>query len=485
MSHLWYHIPIMLMGGIIIRKVELNMNEQNKYDIIKKLVDTNGNKQRAALTLGITTRHLNRLIKGYKEHGKDFFVHGNRGRKPINTISDEIRSTVIDLYRNKYFDANFAHFTELLSEFENILLSESAVASILESAHIYSPRMTRSKKKRIREEFKNKQALSSSKQEKQTIQANLVALEDAHSRRPKCAYFGELQQMDASPHLWFGNTVTSLHIAVDDATGTITGAYFDSEETLNGYYHVFHQILTTYGIPYKFFTDRRTVFTYKQKNAPSTDEDTYTQFAYACKQLGVELESSSVPQAKGRVERMFQTLQSRLPIEMRLAGVTSLSEANEFLTSYLQKFNEKFALPLHCIKSVFEEQPSEEKINLTLAVLTVRTVDCGHCLRFQNKYYRMLNANGHQVHYTRGTKTMLIQAFDKRLYCCVNDDAVYALDEVPEHEAKSKNIDHDYQKAIPKKQYIPPMNHPWRKASFQAFVKKQKHHHSDLLKESA
>ena len=302
MSQLWYDTPITLMGGIIIRKVELNMNEQNKYDVVKTLVDHNGNKQRAALKLGITVRHLNRLINGYKKYGKEFFVHGNRGRKPANTISNNVRVSVIDLYRTKYFAANFAHFTELLCNHENISLSASAVASILESADIYSPRITRSKKKRIREELKQKQNLSSSQKEIRQIQANLVALEDAHSRRPKCAYFGELQQMDASPHLWFGNIVTSLHIAVDDATGRITGAYFDKEETLNGYYHVFHQILTTYGIPYKFFTDKRTVFTYKQKNAPSTDEDTYTQFAYACKQLGVELESSSVPQAKGRVE---------------------------------------------------------------------------------------------------------------------------------------------------------------------------------------
>lgn len=479
MSRMWYYTPIILMGGIIIRKVELNMNEQNKYDVVKKLVDTNGNKQRAALKLGITTRHLNRLIKGYKEHGKEFFVHGNRGRKPANTISDDVRGTVNDLYRSKYFDANFAHFTELLRDFENITLSESAVVSILESAGIYSPRMTRSRKKRIKEDLKQKQLTSSSKKEILQIQANLVAIEDAHSRRPKCAYFGELQQMDASPYLWFGDIVTSLHIAVDDATGTITGAYFDKEETLNGYYHVFHQILTTYGIPYKFFTDRRTVFTYRQKNSPSTDEDTYTQFAYACKQLGVDLESSSVPQAKGRVERMFQTLQSRLPIEMRLAGVTTISEANEFLTSYLQKFNERFALPLDNIKSVFEEQPSDEEINLTLAVLTERTVDCGHCLRFNNKYYRMLDSNGHQVHYTKGTKVMLIKAYDNNLYCCVNDKDVYVLNEVPEHEAKSKDIDFDYQKPEPKKQYIPSMSHPWKKASFDAFIRKQKHHKTD------
>ncbi len=106
-----------------------------------------------------------------------------------------------------------------------------------------------------------------------------------------------------------------LHLAIDDATGRITGAWFVVQETLDAYYHVFHQILTSYGIPYKFLTDCRTVLIYKCKNSPSLDEDTYTQFAYACKQLGVELESSSVPQRKGRVERLDQTLQSRLPIE--------------------------------------------------------------------------------------------------------------------------------------------------------------------------
>ena len=116
--------------------------------------------------------------------------------------------------------------------------------------------------------------------------------------------------MDATPYEWVPGQIWHLHLAIDDSTGRITGGWFDTQETLNAYYHVFHQILTIYGIPYKFITDRRTVFTYKKKNSPSIDEDTYTQFAYACKQLGVELEASSIPQAKGRVERLNQTLQS-------------------------------------------------------------------------------------------------------------------------------------------------------------------------------
>ena len=248
---------------------------------------------------------------------------------------------------------------------------------------------------------------------------------------------------------------------------------------------MFYQILTTYGIPYKFFTDRRTVFTYKKKNSPSIDEDTYTQFAYACKQLGVELESSSIPQAKGRVERLNQTLQSRLPIELRLAGITTIDAANEFLNSYIKEFNEKFSLPINGIKSVFVEQPENEKINLILAVLCERTVDSGHCLRHSNKYYRMLDENGIQVHYRKGTKTMFIIAYDGSRYCCVNDKDIYVLEEIPEHEAKSKNLDVDYSSPKPRKRYIPPMNHPWRLQHFGKFVKQQIHHWNDNEIQSA
>ena len=456
------------------------MDEQKKYEVIKALADhPNGNKDRAALTLGCTKRHINRMLAGYRREGKAFFVHGNRGRKPATTIPEETRNTVVDLYRNKYYQANFRHYTELLEERENIRISPSSVAKILEAESILSPRVTKARKKRIKKELLIKKENASSKKEADAIQANLVAVEDAHSRRPRCAYFGEMQQMDASPYEWVPGQTWHLHLAIDDATGTVTGAWFDTQETLSGYYHVFHQILTNYGIPYQFFTDRRTIFTYKQKNSPSLDEDTYTQFAYACKQLGVLLESSSVPQAKGRVERLNQTLQSRLPVELRLAGITTIEGANEFLHSYIKKFNAKFSLPIHHTKSVFVEQPSDETINLILAVLNERTVDCGHCIRFQNQHYRMLDNRGLQVHYRNGTNTMVIQAFDGSLYCCVNDKEIYALEKVPERYPSSKNLDAEQPTQKPKKKYIPPMNHPWRRSAFRKFVQNQPHRLED------
>lgn len=453
------------------------MDEQKKFEMIKSLADhENPNKLRAAVTLGCSVRHINRMLNGYRIHGKEFFVHGNKGRKPANTIDDSIRCLIVDLYRTKYYDANFEHFTELLAKFENIHVSASAVRSILEAQYILSPKVTKAKKKRFKEKLKADQSAAKSQKEKDRIQSNIVAVEDAHSRRPRAAYVGELIQMDASPFEFVPGQIWHLHVAVDDASGTVTGAYFDSQETLNGYYHVLYQILLNHGIPYKFFTDCRTVFTYTKNKDKSLEKDTYTQFAYACKQLGIELESSSVPQAKGRVERLNQTLQSRLPVELRLAGVSTIDAANEFLNTYLKEFNEKFALPINGIKSVFVEQPNNEKINLILAVLCERTVDSGHCLSNNKKYYRMLNSRGVQVNYRKGTKVMFIKAFDGNFFCCVNDKDIYALEEIPKHAPKSKDLDPDYVPHAKKKQYIPPMNHPWRRQAFNMFVKKQKHH---------
>ena len=459
------------------------MDELKKYEVIKGLADhPQPNKERAALTLGCTIRHINRMLAGYKTYGKVYFVHGNKG---ANTIQNDVKITIIDLYRSKYYDANFTHFTELLDRHEGISLSVSSVSKILESEYILSPKVTRAKHKRIIKHLKDLKKAAKTQTEADAIQTNLVAAQDAHTRRPRAPYFGELLQMDATSYEWIPGSIWHLHLAIDDATGRIVGAWFDTQETLNGYYHVFQQILTDYGIPYKFFTDRRTVFTYKKKNSPSLDEDTYTQFAYACHQLGVELESSSIPQAKGRVERFNQTLQSRLPIELRLAGITTIEAANEFLNLQVKEFNAKFSLPFNTIKSVFEEQPSNEKINLTLATLCERTVDTGHCLRHSNSYYKMLDKNGLQVHYRKGTRTMFIQAFDGKKYCCVNDADIYALEAIPEHEAKSKNLDLDYKEPKPKKKYIPPMNHPWRKSIFHKFVQKQEHHWDDEEKASA
>lgn len=450
------------------KRIDLRMNEQLKYDIIKSLVDHDGNKKAAALKLGCTTRHINRLIKKYKEQGKDAFIHGNRGRKPVHSFTEAQKQELISLYNNKYYDATFTYACELFAKNDGIFISPSAFTKIMYDYFIPSPRTTKPVRKRLAKALRNKQKTAVTKKKREELQTAIVTVETPHSRRPRCAYFGEMLQMDASVHPWFGNRKTNLHIAIDDSTGNILGAFFDEQESLNGYYNVFHQILTTYGIPAMFYTDRRTVFEYRKKAIDQPESDTYTQFSYACKQLGVEIKTTGVAQSKGRVERAFQTLQQRLPIALRLAGITTIEEANIFLNSYIKEYNAKFALPVNHNKSVFEKQPALETINQTLAVLAERSVDCGHCIKFKNQYYKTINDRGVQVHYHKGTKGLVIQTFDKRLLFSVNDK-VYELEMIPLHETISRDFDIKPMKEKPKKRNIPSTKHPWKITTFLKF----------------
>mgnify|MGYP001035875080 CR=1 FL=1 len=456
------------------RKVVLTMTEQQKYKTIKKLVETNGNKNRAAIELGCSRRHVNRLVKGYKEQGKAFFSHGNRGRKPVNAISEEVKDKILTLYDNKYHGANFTHYAEMLRESEGIVVSKSFLRELFLKEGIPSPMAMRKTRRRLREELERAKEKVKSKGEQDHLQELIVGLGENHPRRPRCAHFGEMIQMDASVYTWFADVKAYLHLAVDDSTGSIVGAYFAPEETLAGYYNVLYKILVTHGIPYLFYTDRRTVFEYRRKGAPLLEKDTFTQFSYACKQLGIEIKTTSIPEAKGRVERMFRTLKSRLPVLLRLAGVTTLEQANEFLDPYVKEYNDQFALPINHSKSVFEKQPDAEKINLTLAVITKRKIDGGHSIKFKNKYFLPVKDNGSHVYYRKGTVALVVEAFDGNLYTVIND-IVLALEEIPMHEMVSRNFGLPTSAPIPKKRYIPPMTHPWKAKEFNKHVKGQRH----------
>ena len=458
------------------RKVELRMNEQNKYEIIKKLVETNGNKKRAATRLGCTVRTINRLIIKYKEQGQKSFVHGNRGRLPASAVPLDIKNRIISLYINDFSDANFTHFCEIVESDFGIKISDTTLNNWMRAEDVLSPKARRKTKKALKKKLKERMNDTASEKVRNEIKEsiNILDEQDAHPRRPRSKYAGEMIQMDASSFHWIEGEVWHLHVAIDDADGKVVGAYFDHQETLKGYYEVLYQILINHGIPAMFYTDRRTVFEYKKKNETAVEKDTFTQFGYACKQLGIDIRTSSVAQAKGRVERMFGTLQSRLPVELRLANASSIDEANEFLNSYIKKFNRQFALPIDNIKSVFETQPDNEKINLTLSVLSSRTIDSGSCLKYQNKYYIPVNGDGIAVHHRKGTKSMVIKSFSGELYSCIGEQ-VYALELLPCHRPSSKAFDYVKTPAMPKKKYIPPMSHPWKRESFEKYLKKQSH----------
>ena len=445
------------------RKVELRMNEQEKYKVIKELVEHNGNKNRASKKLGISRRQIDRLIIKYKEKGKSSFIHGNRGHIPSKALDESISENIILLYKNKYYDFNFNHFKSFLETKENIFVSYKFIYNVLTKEGILSPKA----KKRTKREFAKQKLLKEKKIDLamndeliNAIISHEINLEDSHPRGEKQKYFEEIIEQDGSIHLWFGEKKTCLHLAIDKATSTVVGAWFDYQETLNGYYHVLYQILTKYGIPYKFFTDNRTVFNYISLNPDkrTSDKDVLTQYGYACKQLGIDLETSSVSQAKGLIERTNGTFQGRLVQELRFNNITTIEEANKYLDEvFVTNFNKEFALDYKKFPTVFESSPSDEKINYTLAILTPRKIDNGNSIKYQNKYYQPYLDNKLKCFMPK-TECLVIKAFNGELLITI-DEQILELKELNRNERFSKEFN-EKDEVKERTKYIPPMTHP-------------------------
>ena len=462
------------------RKVELRMNEQKKYDVIKELVDHNGSKKRAMKKLDLSERQINRLIITYKEKGKSGFVHGNRSRKPVSTLDKSISENIILLYRNKYQDFNFSHFKEYLEEEENIKVSYKFIYNTLTNEGILSPKARKKTKRTFVKQklLKEKKIdLTISEEKINTIVNHEIDLEDSHPRLEKPKYFGEIIEQDGSIHLWFGEKKSCLHLAIDKATSTIVGAWFDYQETLNGYYHVLYQILTNYGIPYKFFTDNRTVFNYMSLNPDkrTSEKDVLTQYGYACKQLGIDLKTTSVSQAKGLIERTNGTFQDRLINELKLNGINTIEKANKYLTEvFIPKFNSKFAIDYKKFSSVFEKSPSLNTINYTLAILTPRKIDNGNAIKFNKEYYQPY-LNNELKCFMPKTECLVIKAFNGDLLVTI-DEKVYELRKLQRNVSISKEFD-VVKEVKERKKYIPPMSHPWKLESFKKQIQKAHYQH--------
>ena len=451
------------------RKVELTMNEQHKYETIKKVADGLMTKSTAEVKLGISRRQVDRLLLAYRNGGgKETFRHKNRGRKSKRATDNKTKNKITNLYlSDKYCDSNFTHFTELLLK-HKINLSRTTVSSVLREKDIISPMAHRKTRKQLAVELKAQLNDKLPKQKAIEIEEKIIAIEEAHPLRPRCKYRGELLQMDASKHFWVDSEYWHLHAAIDDASGDITGAYFSKEETLDSYYHVMNQTFTNHGIPHKCLTDYRSVFNDNSKNNKPDEANALTQFGYMCKQLGIELECTSVAQKKGRIERLFGTLQSRLVTELRIKGITDIDQANVFLNSYIKEYNKKFGSKVNHTTSVFETPPSKEDINLHLAVLSHRTINKGHHFRFKNHYFMPIDSDSNDVYFATGTKILVIKAFDGNLFASVGEN-VYALKQLDLHQHYSKEFDQ-----IPEQKetkiYIPDFKHPWKYGNFAKFV---------------
>lgn len=274
--------------------------------------------------------------------------------------------------------------------------------------------------------------------------------------------------MDGSIHLWFDQRKTCLHLAIDKTTNTVLGGFFVNQETLNGYYNLFNQILHNYGIPAKFRTDNRTIFNYHNERMENrtSEKDVLTKFGYACKQLGVDLETTSISQAKGLIERTNATFQGRLVNEFKLNKIDNIYDANKYLTEkFIPSFNKRFSLDYKKFDSVFSAKPDDIKINYILAILTPRKIDNGNTIKFHNVYYQPYK-DDKLICFRPKTECLVIKSFNGDLLVTV-DDGIYELRKVEKHLKTSEEFDFEEVKVKePRKKYIPPMTHPWRLQSY-------------------
>lgn len=457
-------------GDVPLRKVILTMNEEFTYQHIKRFVDQGGNFNALCLKLDCSKRTARRKIAGYRKEGRAFFRHGNHDNKPTSTIPNELKQEIVSIYNQHYFDANFIHFHELLKRNHKDIppISLSSVRNILKAKDILSPKAWKRTEKALRIKDKLKDKPQKVTPEDLVINSPSVSV-DPHPRREKSRYAGECVYLDGSIHRWFAGQFVTLHAAIDDSSGTLLAAWFEKQETLRGYYKVVAQILRNYGIPYLFHTDGRTVFDYKRKGATSLEVDTSTQFSYACKTLGIDIHSTTCAQAQGKVERLFGTLQSRLVVELRLQNVTTIEQANDFLMSHIPIHNKAFATPINSIPSAFEAQPSEEDINLTLAILSSRVVDLGNCISYNNQYYRFLDSDGKSIPLSPKQKVKVIRALDGRLFATCKD-SVFSLEPVAKHKERSWTLDAPLDREIRKTPYVPSLIHPWKDGRFESYA---------------
>jgi transposase len=283
----------------------------------------------AAERLGICVRQVKRLLRAYRDRGDAGLVSLRRGRPSNRRLDAGVSARVKVLLLDKYRDFGPTLTAEKLAELEGISVSRETVRGLQIELGVWKPKQRRHKRAfQLRE------------------------------RRPR---FGELVQIDGSPHDWFegrGPRCT-LIVFIDDATGRLTALQFAPSETTRAYLSALRSHVLAHGVPLAFYSDRHGIFRVNAKEAASGDGK--TEFGRVAERLRIELINALTPQAKGRVERANQTLQDRLVREMRLEGISTIAAAQAFAPTFLAKWNAKFAVPPR--ESENAHRPWEESLD--------------------------------------------------------------------------------------------------------------------------
>lgn len=300
-------------------EIKLNESQQKKAKVIKLCVEKKITTRVAAFELGLTMRAVQKIVKNYKKKGDKIFVHGNTGRERIDLQKIDTKTKIIDIFQNTkidgfnpFEDITYTYFTEILFDTYRIKASISWVKKILNSVGYYT-----------------------------TIKHKVDKTEKVHLFRERKEHTGELVQADGTPFDWFKNGKNyCIQGFVDDANGYPTGLYMTKNECLTGYVEAFRNMALSEGIPMAIYPDKASIFFVNQQTKDS--EKHLTQFGLMMEKLGVDMFPAHSPQAKGRIERFWQTIQHRLPNLFRLKGIHTVEEANEFLRDEFPKIYKKW-----------------------------------------------------------------------------------------------------------------------------------------------
>lgn len=438
----------------------LSRKELDRLVVMKHLVLRELSQQMASDQLGISVRQIRRVLRRYRGEGAAGLRSRKRGRTSNRCLPEVFRDQVMHLVVDKYADFGPTLACEKLIERDGIRLSVSTLRSWMIEAHIHRERKRR--KGRV------------------------------HPLRPRRPCVGELVQIDGSPHPWFegrGPNCVLINF-IDDATSRILFMRMYPAETTAAYMDALRTYLRHYGRPVTLYPDRHSIFRVNREEVLHASG--LTQFGRILKNLDIELVCAYSPQAKGRVERSFETLQDRLVKELRLEGIDTIEAANTFLEKYRHVHNQRFAvMPRSDHDSHRQAQHSEEELDRIFSFQYTRTLSKCLSIQYKNTTYQILTKGPGLA--LRGAKVTVCQHTDNRITILFKNRLLpYRTIEKSTHYTPIKDtktinlkVDNTIKNKRKKSHWKPPPDHPWRnyKSKPSAYPNYQKRTSLSNLKE--
>ncbi len=335
--------------------ITMAMRELNRLKVIQAVIDGILKPSRAAEQLGLTDRQIRRLVNRVRAEGPSGIVSKRRGKPSNHRLSPDIAATALTLIRSRYSDFGPTLACEKLREIHGLYLSKETVRGIMADAGLWIPRKLRT-----------------------------ASVYQPRNRR-HCV--GELIQIDGSDHAWFESRAKActLLVYIDDATSRLMHLHFTYSESTFSYFEATRRYIELHGKPQAFYSDQASVFRVSKKHA--TGGDGHTQFGRVLFELNIESICANSSQAKGRVERANLTLQDRLVKELRLQGISSMSEANAYAPSFIEDFNRRFARPPRNDWDAHRPARVDEELDLIFTFREKRKVSQSLTLQYDKMIY--------------------------------------------------------------------------------------------------